>query len=219
MKKKKVLIATGHEFQKKQLTESERSIEGNDQAAICDRIIEDLLSLEPDIVIIDMESSDYDLSPAISSIRDRYPLARIIIMSRPENGNGTLSHVIRNENKSCMVMDTSIETIITTIENEYSSEIILSPAMSQKLSKDLLKPKIPEHLRKAAQEYNLDPREIEILQLLLRGATNNEISRALSITEITVKAHLNKIYDKLNVVNRYQATSVVIKKSIVADRK
>lgn len=48
-------------------------------------------------------------------------------------------------------------------------------------------------------------RELEVLQLVLAGNTNREIARQLSVSESTIKTHLEKIYDKLNVNNRTQA--------------
>lgn len=219
MKKKRVLITDGHELLKEEFKTPGQPVEEDEQDLLCIPTIQDLLAIEPDIVIIDADTSDRDLSPVISFMRTRCPDVRIITLGRAGNGNGALNHLTRNDTRSCLVMDTTIENIITTIENAYSSDIILSPVMAQKLSKDLVQPKIPDHMRKAAREYNLNPREIEVLQLLLHGATNEEIAQSLLITEITVKAHLNNIYDKLNVVNRYQAASVVIQRSIIPDRK
>lgn len=48
-------------------------------------------------------------------------------------------------------------------------------------------------------------RELEVLQLVLAGQTNREIARNLSVSESTIKTHLEKIYEKLNVNNRTQA--------------
>lgn len=49
-------------------------------------------------------------------------------------------------------------------------------------------------------------REKEVLELLIQGYNNNEISDKLSITNHTTKAHLASIYAKLNVSNRVQAS-------------
>ena len=48
-------------------------------------------------------------------------------------------------------------------------------------------------------------RELEVLQLILAGCTNREIALKLSVSESTIKTHLEKIYEKLNVNNRAQA--------------
>lgn len=51
----------------------------------------------------------------------------------------------------------------------------------------------------------LSKREVEVLQLLARGYTNQEIGQQLTIAESTVKMHIKHMYNKLNVHNRVQA--------------
>ncbi|MBR1976705.1 response regulator transcription factor [bacterium] len=67
--------------------------------------------------------------------------------------------------------------------------------------------KEPKAPNKATLEMSnsLTNKETEILKLLVKGATNADISAKLFIKEVTVKSHLNNIYKKLNVENRVQA--------------
>lgn len=218
MKDKSVLIIDGNELPEEKLLISGQTRDEGRRGTSSIRSVQDLLALKPDIIIIDVDNLDHDPSFAISLLRKEHPQTRIITIGRPDR-NETAGHLYRNGNKSCLLTDTTIETLISTIEEVCQGEIILSPAMGIKLSKDLLQPEIPEHLRKIVSQYNLNPREIEVLQLLIKGATFEEIAHRLSITEITVKAHCNNIFDKLNVVNRYQAASLIIERSIVSDRK
>ena len=51
----------------------------------------------------------------------------------------------------------------------------------------------------------LTPRELEVLDLVLKGYHNPKISELLCISEHTTKAHLASIYEKLQVSNRIQA--------------
>ncbi len=51
----------------------------------------------------------------------------------------------------------------------------------------------------------LTNREYEVLKLLVKGLSNNQISEELNITNHTTKAHLSSIYEKLKVANRVQA--------------
>lgn len=58
----------------------------------------------------------------------------------------------------------------------------------------------------------LTERECEVMNLLVLGKSNKEISKELIITPHTVKAHLDTVYRKLNVHNRVQATIVYLSK-------
>lgn len=63
--------------------------------------------------------------------------------------------------------------------------------------------------------FYLTDREIEVLKLLKEGLNNSEISEMLFISIHTVKAHLESIYNKLNVHNRVQAVVFALKNNII----
>jgi two-component system NarL family response regulator len=63
---------------------------------------------------------------------------------------------------------------------------------------------------------NGSPREREILQLVAKGLTNKEVANALSISQFTVRNHLNHITEKLEVTDRTEAIFVAIQTGIIA---
>ncbi len=63
----------------------------------------------------------------------------------------------------------------------------------------------------------LTQREIEILELVVQGATNGEIAKALCITENTAKIHLRNILEKLHLQNRIQAAVYAVRQGLVKD--
>lgn len=62
---------------------------------------------------------------------------------------------------------------------------------------------------------NLTEREKQILKLIAEGLTNKSISSLLSITESTVENHIHKIYEKLNISNRAQATAYAFQIGVI----
>lgn len=58
----------------------------------------------------------------------------------------------------------------------------------------------------------LTKREIEVLNLIVEGYTNTEISNKLMITNHTTKAHVASIFNKMGVSNRVQATVKYLKR-------
>jgi two-component system NarL family response regulator len=62
----------------------------------------------------------------------------------------------------------------------------------------------------------LSDRELEVLQLVGQGMSNQEISTALNISESTVKTHINRILSKLDVKDRTQAAIIALKRGIAS---
>jgi len=79
------------------------------------------------------------------------------------------------------------------------------------------KPKKTEPVSKEAMEHisKLTQRELEILKMVSKGASNADIAEKLFVKEVTIKTHLNNIYKKLNVENRVQAVLLAIETEIV----
>lgn len=67
----------------------------------------------------------------------------------------------------------------------------------------------------AAGGRDLSAREIEVLQMIVAGASNKEIARKLEIQEVTVKLHANRIFNKLSVRNRAQAAVKALEEKLI----
>jgi len=67
----------------------------------------------------------------------------------------------------------------------------------------------------ATPEAPLTPREMEVLRLLVKGATYKEIARALTLAEITVKLHVKRVVDKLGAKNRSEAIAKAVRSQLI----
>jgi len=65
------------------------------------------------------------------------------------------------------------------------------------------------------QDVNLTGREIEVLALIAKGYTNNEIGRLLFISPHTVKSHMINIFNKLTVSDRTQAAVLAVRSGLI----
>jgi DNA-binding CsgD family transcriptional regulator len=68
------------------------------------------------------------------------------------------------------------------------------------------------------EEWGISPREEEVLELIVHGKTNKEIAGALFISEHTVKNHLSRIFNKMNVTDRSQIIALVYKQILNSER-
>jgi two-component system NarL family response regulator len=78
---------------------------------------------------------------------------------------------------------------------------------------------IPESISKSLASRpprsNLSGRELQVLELIVKGRSNKEIGDALGISEATVKWHINVILSRLDVTDRTQATVTALQRGIV----
>ena len=68
------------------------------------------------------------------------------------------------------------------------------------------------------KDFDLTPRELEVLSLLPSGATANAIGGLLFLTEATIKTHLANLYRKLGAANRAQAVSIGIENKLITNQ-
>ena len=78
----------------------------------------------------------------------------------------------------------------------------------------VISPEIEHALNEYATMPELSPRQLEILQSLTRGLTNEDIARQLGLSTAGVKFHLLTIFRKLNVSNRAEAVGLALRKHL-----
>jgi two-component system NarL family response regulator len=74
---------------------------------------------------------------------------------------------------------------------------------------------VAARLAERARNSHLTIREHEVLELIVRGKSNNEIAAALAIAEGTVKGHVNGILSKVGVSDRTQAVTTALRRGII----
>lgn len=155
----------------------------------------------PDIVLMDLRLPGLGGVEATLAIRQEYPDARIIILTTYDTDED-IYRAIQSGAKSYLLKDMSKEEIVDTIRAVYSEREKLPPAIENRLAGRLQRPKLTQ-------------RESDVLQLLVRGRSNKEISSGLSISEDTVKSHLKSLFVKLGVQDRTAAAITGIRQGIV----
>jgi DNA-binding NarL/FixJ family response regulator len=98
------------------------------------------------------------------------------------------------------------DEIVAGIRLVATGQTALSPAVAARLV---------SRMREPAASVTLTPREIEVLRLVARGRSNKLIGTDLGIGESTVKTHLLKIFDKLEVADRTHAVTVAMERGIL----
>lgn len=65
-----------------------------------------------------------------------------------------------------------------------------------------------------AEQFGLSNRELDVVKCLCQGGTNREIAEKLFISELTVKVHLKKVYEKMKIHNRTALSAMILSNTI-----
>ena len=112
--------------------------------------------------------------------------------------------------RAYLLKDAPREELFKAVRSVYKGESLIQPAIAGRVLD-----RFSELSRQAQFPDALSERELEVLELMAKGATNKTIANDLSITESTVKTHIHTIFQKLEVNDRTEAVTEAIKKGII----
>lgn len=113
-----------------------------------------------------------------------------------------------------LLKDAPRERLVEAIHVIHAGEALLSPSITRRLIEDYARRTDPIQPPDALLR-ELTPREREILILVARGLSNNEIAQRLIVTEATVKSHVGNVLMKLGLHDRVQAVVLAYENGIV----
>jgi two-component system NarL family response regulator len=152
----------------------------------------------PDILLTDIEMPLMDGVTALAAIRTEYPDARGILLTMHAR-EGDILRGMRAGAMGYVLKDAPLDTLLEAIHAVSAGRHWVAPMVGAKLA-----------VRMAGAE--LTPRELDVLQQLAQGKSNQEIAAGLRMSEGTVKFHINHVLQKLGAADRTQAVLTALKR-------
>jgi DNA-binding NarL/FixJ family response regulator len=169
-------------------------------------------SLQPDVILLDLEMPEMDGVEALRRIRANKSDAKVIVFTAFDTDERILN-AVRAGARGYLLKGSPREEIFKAIRVVNEGGSLLEPVVATKLMQQVAEagksdrdPGLPEPLT---------PREEEVLQLLAQGKTNKEIGSELVITERTVKFHVSSILRKMDRGNRTEAVRLAVELGLV----
>jgi DNA-binding NarL/FixJ family response regulator len=185
------------------LLDSQPDFEVVGEASSVSEAIEKALDLKPDLVLFDLALPDGSGLDMLNTIYPKFPQVRFVLLTMQES-NDLLFAAIRAGATGYLLKSTPITKILAALRAIERGEAAISRAMTSNIL-DEFRRLDPNHFTNLDSLSTLTTREIEVLEYLGMGASNQEIAENLVITENTVKVHIHNILNKLDLRNRREA--------------
>ena len=185
------------------LLESEPDIEVIGEAEDGAMAVSLIPTLMPDVVLMDIQMPVMDGLEATRQIvaTQREALTRVLILTTFERDD-YIFEALRAGASGFILKNASPEDLIAAIRVVADGNALLAPSVTRRIIAEFAKQ--PIHKDYNDELGHLTDREIQVLRLIARGKTNDEIASELYIGEATVKTHVSNVLTKLDLRDRVQ---------------
>lgn len=206
-----ILLADDHLLVRngiKSLLEEESSLHVIGEAANGQEALNLSKELKPDILIIDVRMPIMDGIEAVGYLNDYSPNTKAIVLSMHDSEEYILKS-IKAGASGYLLKDTGKPEFIKAINTIFKGGKYFSGDISNVIVSNYLQSSnsAPEKAPAPTRSHGLTKKEIEILQLILSGKTNTEISNNLGKSKRTIETHRFNLMKKLNVKNLIELSS------------
>jgi len=169
--------------------------------------------LKPDIVIMDIRMPVMNGIEATRAIHEECPQSRVLVLTAHDDDQYVFS--LLEAGASGYILKTApVSELIQAIRQVQVGESPLAPSIAHKVVTHM-QGKSGKHKSSGKIDpstEDLTPRELEVLQMLARGMSNQAIGKTLFISDRTVQAHFTSIFAKMKVASRLDAVVTAIRR-------
>lgn len=170
---------------------------GEEALAFC------LTQSQPDVVLMDIQMPIMNGVEATKAIKECNPEIRVVILTTFHD-DAYIFDSLREGAHGYLLKDAPPETIAQSIRAVYHGGAMIQPEIASRVIRQFHKMREKRPLFLQGDKEGLTKRENEICLLISRGLNNREIAEELFLSEGTVKNHVTRILDKLNLRDRTQ---------------
>jgi len=172
------------------------------EASSCEEALELCLThTDLDLIVLDFELPGMDGLSGLCQLRGCQPATPIVMISATED-RITIMQAIEQGAKGFIPKSSSADVMLSALQLVLSGGVYLPMAVM-----DVASPSKPASSQMSGSNgnFNLTPKQMDVLQVLAKGKSNREIAHHLGMAENTVRVHVRAILSFLGVANRTEA--------------
>ena len=205
MKNIRILIADDHAIVRMGLASlfgTQDGLEVVGDAADGDSAVRKALKLKPDVVVMDLMMPVKDGAAATAEILAALPETKVIILTTFGTSDG-IADALNAGAAGALMKSEPTADLVAAIRKIVRGGTAVSTEIERLMEED-------------PPAKALTPRQMQILEGLTRGLTNQDIANELGIREDRVKDHVNTIFAKLGAANRTEAVAIALRKHLLS---
>jgi DNA-binding NarL/FixJ family response regulator len=173
-------------------------------------VVQAVKSLQPDIIIMDIDMPGINGLDAVSIVHKNYPEIPVLMLTVFDDVDKIFLS-LRNGALGYLLKSTSPEKLREALHELYDGGAPMSPVIARKVMTHFQN----QHGEDKRPDYQLSQREIEVLKLLVDGYSYKMIAAELQIGFETVRTYIKRIYEKLHVQTVTEAVTKAVREGIV----
>lgn len=212
----RILIADDQDLVRggiRMILESQPDLEVVAEAADGAEAVALALEQRPDVVLMDIHMPGTDGLAATRELGQRAPQVRVLILTTFDDDE-YVYRALRDGAAGFLLKTAPPARLVDGVRTVVAGEALLAPAITRRLIEQHLRVPTPR-AAEAARIESLTDREREVLTLIARGLSNQEIAGELFLSETTVKSHINRILQKAALRDRAQAVVLAYESGLV----
>jgi len=210
----KVMVVDDHVIVReglKALLELENDIHVVHEAASSMECLEVIDQHCPDVVLMDLKMPGVGGIEAVRMIKQSQPQVKVILLTNYDDEEYVIE-AIKAEADGYVLKDVKKGALVRIVRLVLEGHSYIDPSVTNKVFRHL---KHPVGSDKPYSRTILSHRELQILECVVDGKSNQQIAEAVYLSLDTVKSHLKNIYQKLGVSRRAQAINKAIKEGLI----
>jgi NarL family two-component system response regulator LiaR len=168
--------------------------------------------LSPDVVLMDLEMSGIGGTEATRQISVSRPATRLVVLTS-HAAEEDVFPALKAGAHGYLLKHSPPEDVLQAIRQAHRGETALHPAIARMVLQELQRPPQP---KQPTTSDPLSERELEVLRLVARGLSNQEIADELVVGEATVRSHVSSILRKLQLASRTQAALYALRSGLAS---
>jgi DNA-binding NarL/FixJ family response regulator len=161
----------------------------------------------PDVVLMDYELPDGDGAEATRRIKEERPETQVVMVTSFDD-EGVLVRAIEAGCSGFITKHKAIQEVASAVRAAKAGEALISPSMLARLL-----PRLRHNPRGIGAD--LTPREMETLQLLAQGMSNQQMAEKLVLSLHTIRNHVQNVISKLGAHSKLEAVATAVREGII----